>query len=182
MPRSTADMILFEAALRIGIREENQQPICSASGPPRRAIPTIRWRCASSPMPNCCTATARRRTGCSIACSPRARTRRSCSTSRGCAIWSRRRATIRRKAQPPRRGNGSTRAHRVDPNHFQTLYRFAQSLRGEADISSENTSNVLLLAHQLAPQVATVDDERGGHADEPAATLPGPRRCCSRWP
>jgi hypothetical protein len=49
-----------------------------------------------------------------------------------------------------------TRAHRADANHFQTLHRFAQALRGESNYVSENTANVLLLAHELAPQVATV--------------------------
>lgn len=49
-----------------------------------------------------------------------------------------------------------TRAHRANENHFQTLYRFAQSMRGQPGFVSENTSNVLLLAHQLAPQVAEV--------------------------
>jgi hypothetical protein len=48
------------------------------------------------------------------------------------------------------------RAQRADPNHYQTLFRYAQSLRGEAAFMSENTSNALLLAHQLAPQVVTI--------------------------
>lgn len=45
------------------------------------------------------------------------------------------------------------KAHQADPNHYPTLYRYAQSLRGEPSYVSENTSNILLLAHQLAPQV-----------------------------
>ncbi|MFN3945561.1 MAG: hypothetical protein ACK4K7_11595 [Allosphingosinicella sp.] len=45
------------------------------------------------------------------------------------------------------------RAHRADPNHFQTLFRYSEALRGEENYVSENTSNILLLAHQLAPQV-----------------------------
>jgi hypothetical protein len=49
-----------------------------------------------------------------------------------------------------------TRAHRADQNHFQTLYRYAEALRGQPGYVSENTENVLLLAHQLAPQVAEV--------------------------
>ncbi|HWT12165.1 MAG TPA: hypothetical protein VN231_05390 [Allosphingosinicella sp.] len=49
-----------------------------------------------------------------------------------------------------------TRAHRADPNHFQTLYRFSQSLRMEREYVSENTRNVLLLAHELAPQVGEI--------------------------
>lgn len=49
-----------------------------------------------------------------------------------------------------------SRAHRIDGNHYQTLFRFAQSLQGSAQFESENTSNILLLAHQLAPQVNTI--------------------------
>jgi hypothetical protein len=48
------------------------------------------------------------------------------------------------------------RAHRADANHFQTLYRFSQSMEREPDYVSENTMNILLLAHQLAPQVAQI--------------------------
>lgn len=48
------------------------------------------------------------------------------------------------------------RAYALDPNHWQTLYRYAQTLRGERTYLSENTSNILLLATQLAPQVAEI--------------------------
>jgi Flp pilus assembly protein TadD len=48
------------------------------------------------------------------------------------------------------------KAHKIDRNHFQTLYRYAQSLRSGSEGVSENTTNVLLLAHQLAPQVAEI--------------------------
>jgi hypothetical protein len=48
------------------------------------------------------------------------------------------------------------RAHRADENHFPTLYRYAQSLRSEQAFVSENNANVLLLAHQLAPQVTEI--------------------------
>ncbi|MDQ8754814.1 hypothetical protein RCO27_01110 [Sphingosinicella sp. LHD-64] len=48
------------------------------------------------------------------------------------------------------------RAHAADGNHFQTLYRYAQSLRGNTNFASENTRNVLLLAHSLAPQVSEI--------------------------
>lgn len=46
-----------------------------------------------------------------------------------------------------------SRAHRADRNHFQTLYRYIDSLKDEPGYISENSANVLLLAHQLAPQV-----------------------------
>jgi hypothetical protein len=48
------------------------------------------------------------------------------------------------------------RAHQADGNHFQTLFRYAQSLEGTENYLSENTANVLLLAHQLAPQVGRI--------------------------
>ena len=49
-----------------------------------------------------------------------------------------------------------SRAHRIDANHFQTLYRYAQSFSDEPDFVSENNVNILLLAHRLAPQVAEI--------------------------
>jgi hypothetical protein len=52
--------------------------------------------------------------------------------------------------------NWFSRAHRADENHYQTLYRYAQTLRGQEAFDSENTSNVLLLSHQLAPQVSEI--------------------------
>jgi Flp pilus assembly protein TadD len=48
------------------------------------------------------------------------------------------------------------RAHKLDPNHFQTLYRYAQSQRQGSEAISENTVNTLLLAQQLAPQVTEI--------------------------
>ena len=49
--------------------------------------------------------------------------------------------------------NWFSRAHRANANHFQTLYRYAQSFTDEPEFVSENNLNILLLAHQLAPQV-----------------------------
>jgi len=49
-----------------------------------------------------------------------------------------------------------TRAHQADANHYQTLFRYAESLRRDRDYASENNINVLLLAHQLAPQVSAI--------------------------
>ncbi|MGE0741644.1 MAG: hypothetical protein AB7O98_09900 [Hyphomonadaceae bacterium] len=48
-----------------------------------------------------------------------------------------------------------TRAYRADENNFAALYRYAETFSG-LDLSDEeasNVTNVLLLAHQLAPQV-----------------------------
>lgn len=45
------------------------------------------------------------------------------------------------------------RAYRANDSHYQTLYRYSQALRGRRDSLSENSRNIMLLAHQLAPQV-----------------------------
>jgi hypothetical protein len=49
-----------------------------------------------------------------------------------------------------------SRAHQADANHYQTLFRYSQSLRRDPSYASENNLNVLLLAHQLAPQVSSI--------------------------
>jgi len=49
-----------------------------------------------------------------------------------------------------------TRAHRANPDHFPTLYHYAESLRAGPNYVSDNTMNILLLANQLAPQVSEV--------------------------
>jgi len=48
------------------------------------------------------------------------------------------------------------RAHQADANHFQTLARYAQTLRRDRGFVSDNNIEVMLLAHQLAPQVAEI--------------------------
>ena len=49
-----------------------------------------------------------------------------------------------------------SRAHRADENHYQTLFRYVQSQRRTADHASQNNYSVMLLAQQLAPQVAAI--------------------------
>ncbi len=48
------------------------------------------------------------------------------------------------------------RAHRADPNHFPTLFHYAESHSIEPGFVSQNSENVLLLANQLAPQVGVI--------------------------
>ena len=72
------------------------------------------------------------------------------------------------------------RAHRADENHYPTLYRYAESLSHDpAVLLSENTTNILLLAQQIAPQVhvlrlsaANLLIRRGRWADAEAMLLP----------
>ncbi|HEX8448748.1 MAG TPA: hypothetical protein VF652_04065, partial [Allosphingosinicella sp.] len=44
------------------------------------------------------------------------------------------------------------RAHKSNPNHWQTLLRYAEALRANERFVSDNTINILLLAQELAPQ------------------------------
>jgi hypothetical protein len=48
------------------------------------------------------------------------------------------------------------KSHRADPDRYQTLYAYAESLSGDPQFLSENTTNVLLLGHALAPQVSEI--------------------------
>jgi Flp pilus assembly protein TadD len=48
------------------------------------------------------------------------------------------------------------RAHRVNDRHFPTLYRYVQTFTQEPAFISDNNSEVLLLAHTLAPQVPEI--------------------------
>lgn len=54
------------------------------------------------------------------------------------------------------------RAHKADPNHFPSLTRYAESLSGDERFVSDNTVNVLLLAHELAPQVHEITMNAAG--------------------
>lgn len=48
------------------------------------------------------------------------------------------------------------RAHRASPNHYPTLFAYAESLAESEERYSENRANILLLAHELAPQVPEI--------------------------
>ena len=67
------------------------------------------------------------------------------------------------------------RAHQADANHYQTLFRYAESLRGDREFESENNLNVLLLAHQLAPQVSAITMNAAAlliHRNDSALAIP----------
>ena len=48
------------------------------------------------------------------------------------------------------------RAFRANNAHFQTLYHYVRSMYGSDQFNTDNTLNILLRAHELAPQVHTV--------------------------
>lgn len=69
------------------------------------------------------------------------------------------------------------RAHRADPNHVPTLFSYAESLSAGPTYVSENTANILLLAHRFAPQVGGIGLQAGyvlhrlGRNDDAVAVL-----------
>lgn len=67
-------------------------------------------------------------------------------------------ATAPAKAVELRREAGQLfgRAYTLDPNQYQVLYGYALSREHDADYPSQNTLNVLLEAHALAPQVSLI--------------------------
>jgi hypothetical protein len=48
--------------------------------------------------------------------------------------------------------NAFALAHKANPNHWQTLLRYAEALQVTDRFVSDNTINILLLARELAPQ------------------------------
>ena len=48
------------------------------------------------------------------------------------------------------------RAHRLDDNQFQSLYRYGETFAIDSAKSAENTVNVMILAHNLAPQISEI--------------------------
>jgi hypothetical protein len=156
MPRSAGDLILYEAALRTGVSDENgpiylQRIRAIAARYPddvlaMRVLAHIELRFGDG-------AVADRLLDRLLVASP--------NDAELLYLKGMRWLVAAESDNPPERAAENARswfgrAQRADQNHYQTLFRFAQSLRGEANYVSENTSNVLLLAHQLAPQVVSI--------------------------
>lgn len=49
-----------------------------------------------------------------------------------------------------------SKAFAIDANDYRTLYAYGRSQKGDPGYPSDNTLNVLVLSHQLAPQVAGI--------------------------
>lgn len=155
LPRSAADMIVFEGALRVGIREENRQPYL-------QRIRAAAARYPDDPLAMRVQAHAELLFG-DGAVAERLLDRLLAATPGNAELLYLKgmRYLIAAEGDDPPEGAATARiwfarAHRADGNHFQTLYRYAQSLRGERAFISDNTKNMMLLAHQLAPQVADI--------------------------
>lgn len=155
LPRSADDLILFEAALRVGITAANRQPYLER-------IRTIAARYPEDPLARRVLAHAELLYGDGAAAERLLDSLLAAAPGAADLLYLK---GLRHLTAAERDGSDEefraartwfTRAHRADENHFQTLYRYAQSLRNDRAFVSENTSNVLLLAHNLAPQVSEI--------------------------
>lgn len=156
LPRSAEDLLLYQAALRVGISEENRatylQRIRTAAAR-HEGDPYARRVLAHAELLYGDAAAAERLIEPLLAASP---ADAELLYLRGMRHFVDAQKDIDRTANLGRARLWFSRAHRADGNHFQSLFRYAQSFRDEPDYLSENNSNVLLLAHQLAPQVPEI--------------------------
>lgn len=156
LPRSAQDLIIYEAALRLGVSDQN--------GPTYlQRIRTIAARYPDDPLAMRVLADIELHFG-DGAAADRLLDRLLVATPNDAELLYLKgmRWLIAAESDNPPEGAGATarqwfgRAQRADQNHWQTFFRYAQSLRGEPAFRSENTRNALLLAHQLAPQVNSI--------------------------
>lgn len=156
MPRGAGDLMLYEAALRVGIGDDKGRlylPRIRAAAARHEGDPFAQRVLAHAELLYGDPAAADRLLDGLLAASPNdaellylkglRHLRAAEHAENGSA-----------EAAEARRWFG--RAHQADPNHFQTLYRYAQTFRNDPGYVSDNNIEVILLAHQLAPQVSEI--------------------------
>ncbi|MFN3726982.1 MAG: tetratricopeptide repeat protein [Allosphingosinicella sp.] len=156
LPRAADDLILYYAALRIGIRdavEAAQLQAIRAAASRHPADPFARRVLAHAELLHGDRATAARLLDSLIAELP--------NDAELMYLRGRLHLESADEAEDPEAQvrlarQWFVRAHRADPNHFQTLYRYFEAVRNGPDRRTDNTANLILLAHQLAPQVTEV--------------------------
>ena len=156
LPRSAEDLLLYQAALRVGIPEENRATYLERI---RRAAA----RHENDPYARRVLAHAELLYGDAAAAERLIEPLLAADAGdaellylRGMRYFVDAQKDIDRTANLGRARLWFSRAHRADGNHFQSLFRYAQSFRDEPEYVSENNSNVFLLAQQLAPQVPEI--------------------------
>lgn len=156
LPPSASDMILVEGALRIGIPEENQQPTVQrvrAAAAHYPGDPLAARVLAHLELLYGDPATADRLLDPLLRASPNDG---ELLYLKGLRWW-----TAANSEHPPENAEAQARqwferARAADDSHFQTLYRLAESRRGDDDYVSASTSALLERAHMLAPQVPEI--------------------------
>jgi hypothetical protein len=155
MPAAADDLILYEAALRVGIPEENQQAHL-------QRVRSLAARHPEDPLAMQVRAHAEVLYGNAEAAD--GLLDRLLATREGDAqllyLKGLRYLKAAESDDPPE-GAAATartwfaRARAADPNHFQSLVRYVESLRGEGEYTEE-MSEMLVQATRLAPQVASI--------------------------
>ena len=156
LPRGADELIVYEAALRIGIDDERGRtylPLIRAAAARHQGDPFAQRVLAHAELLYGDAAAADRLLDGLIAASPNDAELLYLKGMRYLGA-AEREDEWEADARTARTWFG--RAHQADENNYQTLFRYAQSLRRDPSYVSENNVNVLLLAHQLAPQVATI--------------------------
>jgi Flp pilus assembly protein TadD len=172
MPASTGDLIVYEAALRVGIAEDNRQPHLQrirAAAARHGDDPLAMRVLAHAELLYGDGAQAERLLDRLLAGSP--------GDAELMYLKGLRYLTLAKEDDAPEGAAASARdwfgrARAADPNHFQALVRYVESLRGDPAAASEDTRDLLVRAAQLAPQVrsialdaARILIERGDHEE-----------------
>ena len=156
LPASAGEMILVDGALRVGIPEENRLPTLQrvrAAAARFPGDPLAARVLAHLELLYGDPAAADRLLDPLIQAQPN---NGELLYLKGLRWW-----TAARGDHPPENADAQARqwferARAADDTHFQTLYRLAESRRGDADYVSAATGALLERAHMLAPQVPEI--------------------------
>jgi len=156
LPAAADDLIPYEAALRVGILEANRQPHLER-------IRTLAARHPDDPLAMRVLAHAETRYG-DAAAADRLLDRllaRAPNDAELLYLKGMRLLAAAEGDDPPAGAAAEARswfarARAADPNHFQALVRYVESLRAEPGALSEEARDMLLEASRLAPQVASL--------------------------
>jgi hypothetical protein len=155
LPAGANDLMLYEAALRIGLSEEKGReylPLIRAAAARHEGDPFAQRVLAHAELRHGDAAVADRLLDALLAANPNDAELMYFKGMR--FLVAAQRDDWDTNARAAR--TWFTRAHRADANHYQTLMRYAESMHRERDYVSENSSNILMLAHDLAPQVSSI--------------------------
>lgn len=156
LPPSAGDLILVEGALRIGIPEENQQPTL-------QRVRAVAARYPDDPLAMRVLAHLELLYGDPAVADRLLDRLLAASPNNGELLYLKglRWLTAANSEHPPENAEAQARqwlerARAADDTHFPTLYRLAESRRGDDDYVSAATGALLERAHRLAPQVTEI--------------------------
>ena len=156
LPRSARDMILFDAALRVGIAEENRQPHL-------QRIRAAAARYPDDPLAMRVLAHAESFHGDGAAADRLLDRLLAAAPDDADLLYLKgMRLLVAAKSDEPPEGAAAAargwfaRARAADPNHFQALIRYVESLGADGEAMSDRSRDMLVQASRLAPQVPSI--------------------------